>query len=253
MAFIRPYKSSDFEAMAHIVSHLRPRPPSSTPSTPSPIITTGSQPTTQCRATLPPSLQASEPARRLAPYVWTHQYTHLSPATCFVLDDGAGTPVGYCIGCPDVPAFCGAYAGYAAAVLDPAPEVAYPRGCCDPAVKAPWLAADGRVSEAALAQMAYLPRWLLLDGNDDLLREYKATMHIDLLEGWQGRGWGRKLIEVFVASVRDVPMQDGSASKGIWLGVAGDNAKVVPFYQKLGFKVKERAVKTSSISMVRDY
>ncbi|KND90616.1 hypothetical protein TOPH_04673 [Tolypocladium ophioglossoides CBS 100239] len=223
MAFIRPYKPSDSEAMAHI-----------------------------CRATLPPSLEASEPARRLAPYVWTHQYTHLSPATCFVLDAGDGTPVGYCIGCPDVPAFCAAYAAYTTAVLDPSPDVRRPPAHCDPAVKAPWLV-DGLVSETALAQMAYFPQWLLLDGNEDLLCAYKATMHIDLLDEWQRRGWGRKLIETFVASVRDMRMQDGSDSRGIWLGVAGDNAKVVPFYQKVGFKVKERAVKTSSITMVRDY
>lgn len=142
-------------------------------------------------------------------------------------------------------------------MLDPSPDL-----CCRPAAadipglsaanKAPWLV-DGAINEIALAQMAYSPQLLLIDGNADLLAEYKATMHIDLLEEWQGHGWGRRLINRFVESVRDVALQDGGASKGIWIGVAADNAKVVPFYEKLGFHVKEREIKTESICLVRGY
>ncbi|GAW27005.1 putative acetyltransferase [Rosellinia necatrix] len=88
MAFIRPYKDSDFDACAHI-----------------------------CIATLPPTLASSPEAAKLSPYLWTHPYTFLSPATCHVLDDGEGRAVGYCIGCPDVHAFVADYERYVSAVL----------------------------------------------------------------------------------------------------------------------------------------
>ncbi|KAM3432632.1 hypothetical protein MY4824_006480 [Beauveria thailandica] len=232
-----------------------------------------------CRATLPPSLSASEPARRLAPYIWTHQYTHLSPSTCFVLDDGAGRAVGYCIGCPDVAALCAAYPRYVREVLEgrgrangdvrltrPSPAAA----AADPsepdaaaaAAAAPWIDPDtGRISELALAQLAFSAQRLLVDGHEDLLAEgYRGTMHIDLLSEHQGRGWGRRLIEVLVKSMKarsddddDEEEGKGERRKGIWLGVGRENEKVVPFYEKLGFYVKERVVKTSTIIMVRDY
>lgn len=215
-------------------------------------------PATKCRATLPPSLSASEPATRLAPYIWTHQYTLLSPSTCFVVDDGAGRAVGYCIGCPDIPAFCAAYPRYVTEVLEgrgaangdirlrPAGE--------DLQTRAPWIDRDtGRVSELALSQLAFSARWLLVDGHEDLLEEgYRGTLHIDLVDEFQGQGWGRKLLEALVGSMKDVE-GEGEKSRGIWLGVGGENDKVVPFYEKLGFRVKEREIKTSTIIMVRDY
>ncbi|KFG80104.1 acetyltransferase [Metarhizium anisopliae] len=201
MAFIRRYRASDFEATAHI-----------------------------CRETLPADVSTSPLLRRLAPYIWTHPYTHLSPGTCFVLDDGGGRAVGYCIGCADAEALA---AGYDA--LD-------------------WVV-DGRFCEDALAQTAYSGHWLLVDGNERLLAEgYRATMHIDLLDEWQGKGWGRRLIEAFVESVRPVGMADGAAAcKGIWIGVGVSNAKVVPFYEKQGFRVKQREAEGQALIMVKDY
>jgi GNAT superfamily N-acetyltransferase len=227
MAFLRPYQASDAAATAHI-----------------------------CRSTLPPSLQSSEPAWRIAPYVWTHQYTHLSPETCFVLDDGTGRAVGYCIGCPDIPRFCSEYENYLRDVLDKTDEVSRPK---DMSRKHPWLidSDDDKgkvVNEACLAQMAYSAWYLLLLDDGDLLKAgYRATMHIDLLEEWQGKGWGRKLIDAFVKSVReDVANNDEHEHRGIWIGIAPDNAKVVPFYEKMGFIVKERPGKEGSICMVRE-
>ncbi|KAJ3477759.1 hypothetical protein NLG97_g8752 [Lecanicillium saksenae] len=78
-------------------------------------------------------------------------------------------------------------------------------------------------------------------------------MHIDLVDEFQGKGWGRKLLEALVESMRKEQGQGEDESKGIWLGVGGENDKVVPFYEKLGFRVKEREIKTSTIIMVRDY
>ncbi|KAL1867333.1 hypothetical protein Daus18300_006452 [Diaporthe australafricana] len=232
-AFIRPYKTSDFADTAHI-----------------------------CRATLPPTLAASEPAVRIAPYIWTHQYTLLSPATCFVLDDGSGAAVGYVIGCADVFALAAAYPRYVDEVLLPAAAREGGGGGAaaggDVPVPGqlerlkPWLVPDGGggvvgrvINEACLAQMAHSPRWLPLEGvegKEELVRRFRATMHIDLLEGWRGKGWGREMITVFMASVRDAVEAGGGGldcGRGVHIGVAGENKKVVPFYERVGFRVYE--------------
>ncbi|KAH7175442.1 hypothetical protein EDB81DRAFT_939594 [Dactylonectria macrodidyma] len=214
MAFIRPYEKRDFNATAHI-----------------------------CRETLPPSLKSSPDAQRLAPYLWTHQYTHLCPLTCFVLDDGHGSAVGYCIGCPDIPAFISAYPSYTAAVLDPSPDLPPPRP--DPlAPPEPWTSPDGSVNGACLTQLAYDPRRLLLGDarTAAVAGRYRATLHIDLLEAWQAQGWGRKLLERTVGALAEQRCaRDGSEEPnlGVWVGVADDNAKVVPFYERMGFRLWE--------------
>ncbi|KAJ0161392.1 hypothetical protein CTA2_6300 [Colletotrichum tanaceti] len=226
MAFIRPYKSSDFAATGHI-----------------------------CRATLPPSLERSEAATRTAPYLWTHQFTLLSPETCHILDDGHGTAVGYCIGCANVDDLAEAYPRYVAEVLEMSAELAG-RKPESLETRAPWtVPGTGEVNEEALLQQAFNPAWLVLDeARGDLWGAWRATMHIDLLGPWQGQGWGRRLVERFVESLREADRRkngdddggDGGArrrrrdrlyGKGVHIGVGGENGKVVPFYEKLGFRV----------------
>ncbi|KAI0175348.1 acetyltransferase [Pestalotiopsis sp. NC0098] len=219
-AFIRRYQESDFDACAHI-----------------------------CRATLPPSLSSSPVATKLSPYLWTHQYTFLSPSTCWVLDDGSGHAVGYCIGCPDVHAFASAYPSYVAEVLSP--TVAAPP---DLDTREPWsilddsllgLTAPGtaapalghKVNVVSMAQTAYNVRWLLFEGNEHLTDNWRATMHIDLLEPWQSKGWGRRLIASFVDSVRGSSQDYG---QGIWIGIAAENERVVKFYERIGFRRIEK-------------
>ncbi|KAI0870008.1 acetyltransferase [Hypoxylon argillaceum] len=225
MAFIRLYKDSDFDACAQI-----------------------------CIETLPPTLASSPAAAKLSPYLWTHPYTFLSPSTCHVLDDGTGNAVGYCIGCPDIHAFVGAYPRYITTRLSPA--VAKP----DFSVREPWLiysedtatpttTPTATINPPALAQNAYQPAWLLLEGKESLAARWRATMHIDLLPDWQGRGWGRRLIERFVASVRGSGADFG---EGEHIGVAGENGKVVPFYERVGFRVVEGGEREGNIWMVRD-
>jgi len=74
-------------------------------------------------------------------------------------------------------------------------------------------------------------------------------MHIDLLPEWQRGGWGRRLIEKFVASVQASGQDYG---EGEHIGVAGENSKVVPFYEKVGFRVVEGGENEGNIWMVRD-
>lgn len=216
-------------------------------------MTDHSQPT-KCRATLPPGLAESEPAVRLAPYIWTHQYTLLSPSTCFVLDDGSGAAVGYVIGCPDVFAFADGYQRYVDEVLL-RPAAADDADANSPAVPPPqqlgrlepWSTTAVAVNEECLRQLAHSSWFLIFEGGEEkagLVEGYRAMMHIDLLEGWQGQGWGRKMIEVFVASVRDA-VRSGSGGggldcgRGVHIGVAWENKKVVPFYERVGFGVYE--------------
>ncbi|KAI0441579.1 hypothetical protein F4803DRAFT_551944 [Xylaria telfairii] len=234
MAFIRLYKDTDFDACAEI-----------------------------CVATLPPILAASPAAAKISPYIWTHPYTFLSPSTCHVLDDGAGNAVGYCIGCPDVHVFAAAYPRYIAEVL--AAAIAEP----DFSVRAQWVitspgAGTGTeeggqqqqqggdieiVNPLALAQNAYRADWMLLDGKEAVTARWRATMHIDLLPAWQGRGWGRQLIDRFVASVQASGQDYG---EGEHIGVAGENSKVVPFYERVGFRVIDGGEREGNIWMVRE-
>jgi ribosomal protein S18 acetylase RimI-like enzyme len=185
----------------------------------------------------------------------TLQFTHLSPQTCFVLDDGTGTAVGYVIGTPDVFAFAEAYPRYVAEVLES------PQGQADVPPPAQleyleqWVLPEeegGGVNPVCLAQMAYNVRWLVLEGVEgkrELVEGYRAMLHIDLLEGWQGQGWGRKMIEMFVEAVRG---GGGEFGRGIQLGVAGENQKVVRFYERVGFRVYPGGEREGNVWMVRD-
>lgn len=226
MSFIRPYKESDFDACAHI-----------------------------CCATLPPSLASKPIAVKLSPYLWTHQYTHLSPRTCHILDDGSGKAVGYCIGCPDVFAFAANYAKYVDHVLSR--DVARPDNL---ETREPWMILDDStaggqmvVNPVAMAQTAYNPTWLLLEGQDHLTSRWRATMHIDMLEPYQDKGWGRKLIEQFVASVQASGADYG---EGVHIGIARENDKVIKFYERVSFRLMPDGTTKSgdegSITMVRD-
>lgn len=105
------------------------------------------------------------------------------------------------------------------------------------------------VNPLALAQNAYRVDWMLLENKEAVTARWRATMHIDLLPAWQGRGWGRTLIDGFVASVRGSGEDYG---EGEHIGVAGENAKVVPFYEKVGFRVVAGGEREGNIWMVRD-
>ena len=216
--------------------------------------------------------------------MWTHQYTTLSPRTCFVLDDGHGTAVGYVIGTPDVHAFARAYPRYVDEVLTRGHGAAAVPAPAQLAVPEPWWVAavdppsppDGAgagtgegtptpaasattrtVNEACLAQLAHHPRWLLLEGvpgKAELAAAYRATMHIDLLDAYQGRGWGRKMIERFVESVgAAVAEADGALDpgRGLHIGVSGENTKVVPFYERVGFTTYPGGEAEGNVWMVR--
>lgn len=166
--------------------------------------------------------------------------------------------MGYVIGCPDVFAFAAAYPRYVSEVLQseqgrrdvPAPEQL---DSLEPwLVPVPQDGAEKKVNDRCMAQLAYSVRWLILEGVEgklELVNKYRATMHINMVPEFQGQGWGRKLIESFVDSVRSSGADYG---QGIHIGVSGENTKVVPFYEKLQFRVYKGGEKEGNVWMVRD-
>lgn len=63
---------------------------------------------------------------------------------------------------------------------------------------------------------------------------YPAHLHIDLLPRAQGRGQGRRLMQHFLAHLR----QQGVS--GVHLGVGERNPGAIAFYERLGFACLER-------------
>lgn len=70
--------------------------------------------------------------------------------------------------------------------------------------------------------------------SQDVLAEYPAHFHIDLLERARGAGLGRALLEQLLEELRarEVP--------GVHMGVAGRNTNAVGFYEHLGFRTLVR-------------
>ncbi|APG16709.1 GNAT family N-acetyltransferase [Kosakonia radicincitans DSM 16656] len=64
---------------------------------------------------------------------------------------------------------------------------------------------------------------------DQLVSQWPAHLHINLLPPAQQGGWGRKLIEQLLALLREAGVP------GVHLGVSLQNEQVCGFYQRLGF------------------
>jgi len=68
----------------------------------------------------------------------------------------------------------------------------------------------------------------------DDLQDYPAHLHIDLLPEAQGKGLGRKLIEVFNNKLKELEVP------AVHLEVGKKNPGAIKFYEKVGFKrIKE--------------
>jgi ribosomal protein S18 acetylase RimI-like enzyme len=62
-----------------------------------------------------------------------------------------------------------------------------------------------------------------------------AHLHINILEGYQGQGWGRKLIQTAVDYLK------AEGLEGVWLGLDVRNTEARKFYERLGFRSFEGA------------
>lgn len=63
----------------------------------------------------------------------------------------------------------------------------------------------------------------------NLIVEYPANLHIDILSSHTGQGWGEKLINTLLEKLRAEDV------KGIHLGMDARNERAGKFYDRLGF------------------
>lgn len=146
----------------------------------------------------------------------------LAPATCFVLDDGSGRVVGYCIGTSDTSKFAERWK------KDYIPKV-NPERVPKPSVQTEdylMEKEETRDFRTALhnAECSALQAW------PGELEKYPAHMHIDILPEYQRKGWGSILIDKFFNSVK----REGAP--GVHLDMVRWNKTGKSFYEKIGFE-----------------
>jgi ribosomal protein S18 acetylase RimI-like enzyme len=139
--------------------------------------------------------------------VWSVPYLELAPQHCFVLDSG-GEAVGYVVGAADTMAF--------EARLEREWWPALRSRYADRQPAAPF---DGKVLDAIRTP----------ESEAELAQRYPAHLHINLLPAFQSGGWGRKLIEVELDSLRR------AGAPAVFLGVGITNTRAIGFYAHVGF------------------
>jgi ribosomal protein S18 acetylase RimI-like enzyme len=149
----------------------------------------------------------------LLPDIFAGPYLSLEPGLAFVLDDGRRA-VGYVLGTADTPRFVCSYR------QEWLPRIAgvYPEPSGPPVSPDDELLVELRT-----------PERMVVPG----LASYPAHLHIDILPGNQGRGWGRRLIETFVAAA------SCQGAAGVHVCVAKANTRAMAFYERVGFETLE--------------
>jgi GNAT superfamily N-acetyltransferase len=141
-------------------------------------------------------------------------YLFFPGALCFTAEED-GTPRGYIVSAPDTAAFD----AWMESVWLPPLRLRYP---AESPVH-PEYSSHEKAITAAIHKphpQGPVPSWRT---------EYPAHLHIDMLPGIQGKGWGRRLMETLFAALRErgVP--------GLHLGVSRANTGALAFYGKIGF------------------
>lgn len=149
----------------------------------------------------------SEP--RLPGFIWAVPYQAVVPDFAFVLDAGAG-PVGYVVAAPDTATFADRLE------REWWPDVRRLVGGLTPHTTN-----DERVLSLIRRPERKDPA---------MIADYPAHLHINLLPPFQSSGWGRRLVETELVALR------AKGVPGLHLGVSAGNAKVIGFYEKLGFR-----------------
>lgn len=146
----------------------------------------------------------------------------LTPSTCFVLDDGSGRAVGYCIGTADTLKFSEKWREEFAPNVDsqqvPKPEVK----TGDPLMD--------KEETKGLRHAVYHAECSALQAWPEELAKYPAHMHIDILPEFQRKGWGSVLINTLFEALK----REGAL--GIHLDMVRWNTIGRKFYEKIGFE-----------------
>lgn len=153
---------------------------------------------------------------RLPGYIWSAPYLEFAPDFAFVLTE-ADQAIGYVLGVPDTVAF------FSQLERDWWPEVRRKISGVTPTRPR-----DAAAIEWIMTPPAH-PEWLQTD--------YPAHLHINVLPNAQSTGWGRRLIETELATLK------ARGVRGVHLGVAPDNERAKGFYRHIGFEDLSRGDK----------
>jgi ribosomal protein S18 acetylase RimI-like enzyme len=158
-------------------------------------------------------------------YLYAAPYAVREPELAFLLEDEAGA-CGYILGTADTLAFD-----------DWLSESWFPelrKSLPEPTGNPQEFSADERVYWQIHHPSFY---------HAEALDIYPAHLHIDLLSRAQGQGQGRRLMNVFLETLRD------RGIPGVHLGLAKRNARALRFYQKVGFTVISAAQSDTTMMM----
>jgi ribosomal protein S18 acetylase RimI-like enzyme len=147
---------------------------------------------------------------RLFGDVYAAPYGKLEPEHALVLDDGAGTAIGYVLGALDTRAF----EARCEAEWWPALRARHPIG------------SGGNDLDELLIAILHRDQ----PADPAVVARFPSHLHIDLLPQAQGAGWGRRLMTDLEERLR----ADGSI--GVHLGTSARNHRAVAFYRHLGYE-----------------
>lgn len=167
-----------------------------------------------------PTKSGNVEPEHLVPHMWAYPYLTLSPSYCFVLctkDGDDEKVVGYILGTPDTMKFVERIDN------EYIPAQAESR---------PWLHKDWAppAGDKLLTMLHYPGESMISNRYPDLVAEYPAHLHINILPSHAGRGYGRELQETLWARLRE------EGIGGVHLECAEDNANAISFYKHLGFE-----------------
>ena len=143
--------------------------------------------------------------------VYSVPYVRLPTTWAFVLVDEANEAVGYIVGSTDTRA----YEKYAAQHWWPPLAEKYPPSLAVKAEDKQYIDMFQKRATASDASMSFAA----------------AHLHINILEKYQRRGWGRKLMTTAIEYLKEQNVE----GDGVWLGLNPMNLEARKFYRRMGF------------------
>lgn len=155
---------------------------------------------------------------KLVGHIYSAPYAVLSPETAFVVEDKDGVAA-YIVGAADTRAFDARLEAEWWPTLRP--------HYADPSGTPP----EDWTADQLRAYLIHHPHRT----PDRIVERHPSHLHINLLPRLQGQDFGRRLMDRWLGTMRDM------GSPGVHLGVSTENARAIRFYDAYGFKVLERA------------
>jgi ribosomal protein S18 acetylase RimI-like enzyme len=155
-------------------------------------------------------------------HLYAAPYAVLEPELCFILTH-LGKPCGYVLGTKNSVAFSERCEREWFPILRE--RYSYP-------------------TENDLSKDATHIRYIHWGYRDRANADYPAHLHIDLLPIAQGKGWGRKMMTVFLEKLRELNVP------GVELGVSKQNIRAIRFYEVVGFTRLEETERSYDYGLI---